>query len=124
VQDITESLATEKKSGKTESLQKLRVELDKAKAFLAEHKAALSKLEERRKRRDRKKPAEDRPSKSSSKVKAKKSKERNERHALTIALMREGKSEAESLAIAYDIIEKGQFSWDKLPSDIKGSYKD
>lgn len=107
-----------------DEVQKVRVELDQTISKLAENKGKLAKLKTRKERRDKKKPAESAPDAKAKKAKTAKSKARNERHALTIALMSEGKSEKEALAIAYDIIEKGQFSWSKLPSDIQNAYKD
>jgi len=103
--------------------QKVRVELDQTIKALAEYKGKLAKLKARKDRRGKKKPEESKPDKKARVAKTAKAKERNERHALTVALISEGKSEKEALAIAYDIIEKGQFSWGKLPSDIQESYK-
>ena len=123
VKDIREGLNSVKPGDDPEEVQRIRVELDKATAYLAEHKAALDKLNARRDRRDKKKPSESEPDAKAKKAKTQKSKERNERHALVVALEREGKSEKEALAIAYDIMDKGQFSWSKLPSDIQESYK-
>jgi capsid protein len=119
VADIKEGIADLASGENPEALQRLRVELDKANAYLAEHKAALDKLEERRERRDKDKPAKPAAGKESKEIRAKK---RDDRHALTEALKASGKPEQEAYAIAYNIIESGKFDKSKLPSDIQKKY--
>lgn len=103
--------------------QNVRQELDRAKAELKLRNEELAKLQARRDRRDKKKPQESAEGKKAKKGKGQKAKERNQRRALVLALGREGKGEKEALAIAYDIIGSGKFSWSKLPSDIQDLYK-
>jgi len=119
VADIREGIADLANGENPEALQRLRVELDKANAYLAQHQASLDKLQDRRQRRDKdkpKKPVADRESKET------RTKKRDERHALTEALKASGKGDREAYAIAYAIIEKGQFDKSKLPADIKEKY--
>jgi hypothetical protein len=117
-QDLRESEA------KGHPSQRARVAIDRVTTEIETESASLIKLTNQRDRRGIKKPSKPELTGNAKKDKVKKSKERNERHALAIALMRDGKPEKEALAAAYDIIEKGQFSWSKLPSDIQESYKD
>jgi hypothetical protein len=74
---------------------------------------------DRRQRRDKEKPKKPVADRESKETRAKK---RDERHALTEALKASGKGDREAYAIAYAIIEKGQFDKSKLPSDIKEKY--
>ena len=121
ISDIKSDIADLQKSGESpEQLQRLRVELDKASAYLAEHQAALDQLQGRRERRDSKKPIET-PSQDQ-KAKEERAKKRDDRHALTQALIAQGKPEQEAYAIAYHIIESGKFRKDKLPLDIQKKY--
>ena len=119
VADIREGIADLANGENPEALQRLRVELDKANAYLAQHQDALDKLQDRRQRRDKEKPQKpvaDRESKET------RSRKRDERHALTEALKASGKGDREAYAIAYAIIEKGQFDKSKLPSEIREKY--
>ena len=119
VADIREGIADLANGENPEALQRLRVELDKANAYLAQHQDALDKLQDRRQRRDKEKPQKpvaDRESKET------RSRKRDERHALTEALKASGKGDREAYAIAYAIIEKGQFDKSKLPADILEKY--
>ena len=117
--DLKEDIAGVQDGSNPEALQRLRVELDKANAYLAEHKAALATLKRRRERRDEKKDPSTKPAPEARAIKAKK---RDDRHALTEALLASGKPEKEAYAIAYDIIEKGQFDKSKLPASIQQKY--
>ena len=117
--DLKEDIAGVHDGSNPEALQRLRVELDKANAYLAEHKAALATLKRRRERRDEKKDPSTKPAPEARAIKAKK---RDDRHALTEALLASGKPEKEAYAIAYDIIEKGQFDKSKLPASIQQKY--
>jgi hypothetical protein len=112
--DLRESTAAGEPS------QRSRVAIDKIVREIEVENSKLKKLTNQKSKGDKKPETPSTPSKS----KAIKATNRNERHALTIALMRDGKEEKEAFAAAYDIIEKGQFSWSKLPSDIQDQYKD
>jgi len=119
VADMKAEIATLQDGSNPELLDRVRVELDKANAYLAEHQSALDQLKGRRERRDEKKPksTQDAPA-----DKASKAKKRDDRHALTEALIASGKPEQEAYAIAYGIIESGKFDKSKLPSDIQKKY--
>lgn len=119
IADIREGIAEVQDGSNPEALQRLRVELDKANAYLAEHKDALATLKGRRERRDEKKAPITKPAPEARAIKAKK---RDDRHALTEALLADGKPEREAYAIAYDIIEKGQFDKSRLPAAIQQKY--
>jgi len=119
VSDIKESITDLADGSNPEALQRLRVELDKANSYLTEHKVALDQLKGRRERRDDKKPSSDKPTPEAKAVKARK---RDDRHALTQALLQSGKPEQEAYAIAYDIVESGKFQKSKLPADIQKQY--
>lgn len=118
VADMKEDIASLQDGSNPELLQKVRVELDQANAYLAERKAELDQLKGRRDRRDDKKPVVDKPQVGT----PDRAKKRDDRHALTEALIASGKSDKEAYAIAYDIIEKGQFDKSKLPADIQKRY--
>jgi len=118
VADMKEEIASLQDGSNPELLQKVRVELDQANAYLAERKAELDQLKGRRERRDDKKPVVDKPQVGT----PDRAKKRDDRHALTEALIASGKSDKEAYAIAYDIIEKGQFDKSKLPADIQKRY--
>ena len=119
VADIREGIADLANGENPEALQRLRVELDKANAYLAQHQDALDKLQDRRQRRDKEKPQKPIADRESKETRARK---RDERHALTEALKASGKGDREAYAIAYAIIEKGQFDKSKLPSEIREKY--
>lgn len=118
IADIKEGI--QESQDNPEALQRLRVELDKANQYLAEHKAALDTLQGRRERRDSTKSPQ--PTPDSPEAKAIKSKKRDDRHALTEALKQSGTPDSEAYAIAYKIIESGKFNRSKLPADIQKKY--
>lgn len=121
IADLKEDIADLEKSGESpEQLQRLRVELDKANAYLSEHQSALDQLQGRRERRDSKRP-ESKPE-SGQAERAAKARKRDDRHALVAALLQEGKPESEAYAIAYDIVESGKFNKGKLPLEIQKKY--
>jgi len=119
VSDIKEGIADIKEGENPDALQRLRVELDKANAYLTENKAALDKLQERRDRRDDGKATKPSATPEDKAIRAKK---RDDRHALTEALKLGGKPDQEAYAIAYKIIESGQFNQSQLPASIKAKY--
>ena len=111
IADLRESLqGLESNAENADAIQKLRVELDRANAYLAEHKAALDQLKSRRDRRDTAKPAKQEPI-----DKEKKAKNRNDRHELVKALIASGHEPNAAYAAAYKIIESGKFNSNKLP---------
>lgn len=111
IDDLRESLqGLESNDENADAIQKLRVELDKANEYLAEHKAALDQLNSRKDRRDTAKPAKQEPI-----DKEKKAKNRNDRHELVKALISSGYEPNAAYAAAYQIIESGKFNPNKLP---------
>jgi len=119
IEDYKDDIRYYQEKGDSEAVQKIRIEIDNAKKRLSDQESILAKLKERRERRDTKKPDQSHTPKES---KAEKEKVVNDRHALVIALMRKGHGEQEAYAIAYDIIQSGQFDKSKLPSDIQSKY--
>lgn len=118
VADIKEGISDLQDGSNPEALQRLRVELDKANSYLAEHKASLAQIKGRKDKRDDK----NRDEKPTPEARVQKAKKRDDRHALTEALKLSGKPEQEAYAIAYDIIEKGEFDKSKLPAEIQKKY--
>jgi capsid protein len=111
IADLRESLqGFESNAENADTIQKLRIELDRANAYLAEHKAALDQLKSRRDRRDTAKPVKQEPI-----DKEKKAKNRNDRHELVKALIASGHEPNAAYAAAYKIIESGKFNPNKLP---------
>jgi len=119
VADIKEGIADLADGENPDALQRLRAELDKANAYLAESENALDRLQERRERRDKDKPSKPDVGREDNEIRAKK---RDDRHALTEALKAGGKPDQEAYAIAYDIVEKGRFDKSKLPASIRAKY--
>lgn len=121
IEDLNEDLFNlQGTEGNQEQIQRLRVELDKAKAYLAEHENELDALQGRRDRRDSTKPEKKEP--DSEEAKAVKAKKRDDRHALVQALLKEGYPEQRAYAISYEIMKRGEFKQGLLPPDIQKKY--
>ena len=119
IDDVRADIADAEKSGDAEGLQKSRIELDKANAYLSEHKAALEALQGRRDRRDTAKPQRAQPTREE---REKKAKLRDDRHVLVQALIASGRPEKEAYAISYKVTQDGKFDKGRLPADIREKY--
>ena len=110
-------------NGSPSLIQRSRIAIDRINQEIRDTSNDLAKLKEREWRRANQKPVSQ-PTPEEEKAKAIRRQNRNDRHALVKALLRQHDEmlESEAYAIAYSIIESGKFQKSKLPFDIQKEY--